>query len=99
MTSPLLSLPGAVAGAGIDAPVAAHYGSLYGEQTTLAAGEGFVDLSHHDVLRISGPDRLQWLHDLTTQYFLGLRRAHLDRGPRAQPPGACGALLRRRGRR
>jgi folate-binding protein YgfZ len=72
LPSPLLSLPGAVTGAGIDAPVAAHYGSLYGEQTTLEAGEGFVDLSHHDVVRISGPDRLQWLHDLTTQYFLEL---------------------------
>jgi len=72
MSSPLLSLPGAVAGAGVDAPVAAHYGSLYGEQTTLEAGEGFVDLSHHDVIRISGPDRLQWLHDLTTQFFLDL---------------------------
>jgi tRNA-modifying protein YgfZ len=72
VSSPLLSLPGAVAGAGIDAPVAAHYGSLYGEQKTLESGEGFVDLSHHDVVRISGPDRLQWLHDLTTQYFLDL---------------------------
>jgi folate-binding protein YgfZ len=72
MTSPLLALPGAVAGAGIDAPVAAHYGSLYGEQKTLEAGDGFVDLSHHDVVRVSGPDRLQWLHDLTTQYFLDL---------------------------
>jgi folate-binding protein YgfZ len=72
MPSPLLSLPGAVAGAGVDAPVAAHYGTLYGEQRTLALGDGFVDLSHHDVVRISGPDRLQWLHDLTTQYFLDL---------------------------
>ena len=72
MTSPLLSLPGAVAAGGLDAPVAAHYGSFYGEQRTLESGEGFVDLSHHDVLRISGPDRLQWLHDLTTQYFLDL---------------------------
>jgi len=72
MTSPLLQLPDAVAGDGIDAPVAAHYGSLYGEQRTLAAGQGFVDLSHRDVLRISGPDRLTWLHSLTTQYFEGL---------------------------
>ncbi|HET9419915.1 MAG TPA: folate-binding protein [Nocardioides sp.] len=72
MTSPLLDLPGAVAGNGIDAPVAAHYGSFYGEQRTLAAGEGFVDLSHRDVLRVSGPDRLTWLHSLTTQYFEGL---------------------------
>jgi folate-binding protein YgfZ len=72
MTSPLLSLPGAVGGAGLDAPVAAHYGSLYGEQKVLEGGEGFVDLSHHDVVRVSGPDRLQWLHDLTTQHFLHL---------------------------
>ncbi|HET7071643.1 MAG TPA: folate-binding protein [Nocardioides sp.] len=72
MTSPLLSLPGAVAAGGVDAPVAAHYGSFYVEQRTLESGEGFVDLSHHDVVRISGPDRLQWLHDLTTQYFLDL---------------------------
>jgi regulator of protease activity HflC (stomatin/prohibitin superfamily) len=39
MTSPLLSLPGAVAGNGIDGPVAAHYGSLYGEQVTLVVKE------------------------------------------------------------
>ncbi len=70
--SPLLDLPDAVAGDGIDAPVAAHYGSLYGEQRALATGEGFVDLSHRDVLRISGPDRLTWLHSLTTQLFEGL---------------------------
>ncbi|WGX97734.1 folate-binding protein YgfZ [Nocardioides sp. L-11A] len=71
-TSPLLALPGAVAGEGIDAGVAAHYGSLYGEQRALAAGEGFVDLSHRDVIRVSGPDRLSWLHSMTTQYFEGL---------------------------
>lgn len=71
-TSPLLALPGAVAGDGRDAGVAAHYGSLFGEQRALAAGEGFVDLSHRDVLRIAGPDRLGWLHSLTTQYFEGL---------------------------
>jgi tRNA-modifying protein YgfZ len=65
--SPLLSLPGAVAGDGIDAPVAAHYGSFTGEQRTLEAGGGFVDLSHRGVLRVSGPDRLTWLHSLTTQ--------------------------------
>ena len=72
MTSPLLDLPGAVAGDGIDAGVAAHYGSFNGEQRTLEAGDGFVDLSHRDVLRISGPDRLTWLHSLTTQHFAGL---------------------------
>jgi len=70
--SPLLHLPGAVAGNGIDAPVAAHYGSFHGEQRTLDQGEGFVDLSHRGVVRVSGPDRLGWLHSLTTQSFEGL---------------------------
>ncbi len=67
MTSPLLDLPGAVSGDGIDAPVAAHYGSFHTEQRTLESGEGFVDLSHRDVVRVTGPDRLTWLHSLTTQ--------------------------------
>ena len=70
--SPLLRLPGAVAGDGVDAQVAAHYGSFNGEQRKLAAGEGFVDLSHRGVIRVSGPDRLTWLHSLTTQDFESL---------------------------
>ena len=70
--SPLLSLPDAVAGDGIDAPVAAHYGSFNREQRTLEDGDGFVDLSHRDVLRIAGPDRLTWLHSLTTQHLTDL---------------------------
>ena len=71
-SSPLLHLPGAVAGDGVDAPVAAHYGSFNGEQRTLVAGDGFVDLSHRGVVRVSGPDRLTWLHSLTTQDFESL---------------------------
>jgi tRNA-modifying protein YgfZ len=72
VSSPLLGLPGAVGGDGIDAGVAAHYGSFNGEQRALEAADGFVDLSHRDVVRVSGPDRLTWLHSLTTQYFEGL---------------------------
>jgi folate-binding protein YgfZ len=68
----LLQLPNAVSGDGLDAPVAAHYGSFIGEQRTLEAGEGFVDLSHRGVLRITGPDRLTWLHSLTTQFLENL---------------------------
>ena len=71
-TSPLLSRADAVAGSGVDAPVAAHYGSFNVEQRTLDSGEGFVDLSHREVVRIAGPDRLTWLHQLTTQQFEGL---------------------------
>ena len=49
MSSPLLALPGAVAGNGIDSPVASHYGSLYGEQVTLEAGDGFVEVWHGEL--------------------------------------------------
>jgi folate-binding protein YgfZ len=65
--SPYLDLPGAVEAEGVDAGVAAHYGDPFREQKALLAGEGFVDLSHREVVRISGPDRLDWLHNLTTQ--------------------------------
>ncbi|QIK64946.1 folate-binding protein YgfZ [Nocardioides sp. HDW12B] len=69
MPSPLLTLPGAVAAEGVDAEVAAHYGSFNVEQRTLAAGDGFVDLSHRGVFRVTGPDRLTYLHAMTTQHL------------------------------
>ena len=95
MTSPLLGLPDAVAGDGIDAGVAAHYGSFNGEQRALEAADGFVDLSHRDVVRISGPDRLTWLHSLTTQYFEGLAAGRLDRGADPLAAGPRRARVRR----
>ncbi|MBB1245096.1 folate-binding protein YgfZ [Streptomyces durbertensis] len=66
--SPLLSLPGAVPSEGRDEGVAAHYGDLFREQRALAAGSGFVDLSHRGVLTVTGSDRLSWLHLLLTQH-------------------------------
>ncbi|BBA99187.1 hypothetical protein RVR_5701 [Actinacidiphila reveromycinica] len=66
--SPLLSLPGAVPAEGPDEGVAAHYGDLFREQRALADGTGFVDLSHHGVVTVSGEDRLSWLHLLLTQH-------------------------------
>lgn len=70
--SPLLDLDGAVEADPPDAGVAAHYGSIAAEQRRLIAGEGFVDLSNRDVVSISGPDRLTWLHALTTQHLENL---------------------------
>ena len=87
MDSSLLALSGAVAGDGIDAPVAAHYGSFNVEQRSLEAGEGFVDLSHRGVLRISGVDRLTWLHSLTTQFFEGLEPGRWIRALILSPQG------------
>jgi folate-binding protein YgfZ len=37
------------------------------DQRSLAAGEAFADLSAHDVVTITGPDRLSWLDSLTSQ--------------------------------
>lgn len=68
MKSSLLTLPGAVPAEGVDDGVAAHYGELYREQRWLAAGHGFVDLSHRGVLTVTGADRLSWLHLLITQH-------------------------------
>lgn len=70
--SPLLSLPGAVFGDAPDNTIAAHYGAISAEQRRLTEGGTFVDLSHHDVLTIAGPDRLTYLHSLTTQFLEGL---------------------------
>ncbi len=70
--SPLLGRPGAVAGEGVDAPVAAHYGDPMREQRLLSEGLAVVDLSHRGVVTVSGPDRLSWLNSMTTQALLDL---------------------------
>lgn len=67
--SPLLALPGAVAGAGTTAD---HYGDLVAEQRMLAAGRAIVDLSDRGVITVTGPDRLTWLDSLTSQSLTAL---------------------------
>jgi len=67
MDSPLLAHAGAVPADGIDTGVAAHYGDPYAEQRALAQSAGQVDRSNRGILRITGEDRLSWLHSLTTQ--------------------------------
>jgi folate-binding protein YgfZ len=67
LTSPLLTLPGAVTEEG--GTVAAHYGDPLREQRQLAEGAGLVDRSDRDVLAVPGADRLSWLHNLTSQHL------------------------------
>jgi folate-binding protein YgfZ len=55
-----------------DADVAAHYGDPLREQRRLAAGAAAVDLSNRGVVTVTGPDRLSWLHSLTTQHLTAL---------------------------
>lgn len=70
--SPLLGRQGAVGGEGVDVAVAAHYGDPLREQRLLAEGLAAVDLSHRGVVTVAGPDRLSWLHSITTQMLTGL---------------------------
>lgn len=72
--SPLLGLPGACPApeGSRDSGVPWHYGDPHGEQRLLLRGEGWVDLSHRGVITVSGPDRLTWLHSLTTQHVESL---------------------------
>ena len=71
-TSPLLSRPAAVPGGGPDAGVPLHYGSPAHEQRALENGTGVVDLSHLGVATVTGPDRLSWLHTLSSQHLIDL---------------------------
>jgi folate-binding protein YgfZ len=46
-----------------------HFGEPYKEQRILDEGLAWADLSHYEIISISGEDRLTWLHSLTTQYL------------------------------
>lgn len=58
-----------------DAGIALHYGNPLAEQRLLK-DSAFVDLSNRGVVTVSGPDRLTWLHSLSTQYVEGLAPHH-----------------------
>jgi tRNA-modifying protein YgfZ len=85
--SPLLSLPGAVEADPPDLGVAAHYGDPMREQRRLDNGDGFVDQSHHGVVRIAGPDRLAWLHSLISQHVERLAPGDSAEGLLLSPQG------------
>lgn len=57
----------------IDHGVAWHYGDPLGEQRVLVERGGIVDLSHLGIVCVSGPDRLSWLNDLTSQQLLDMQ--------------------------
>ena len=62
----------AIPGTGRDAGVPWHYGDPLAEQRRAVRGAGVVDRGHRDVLTVSGPDRLGWLHSITSQHFTSL---------------------------
>ncbi len=72
--SPLLSVPGAVAGppGSLDSAVAWHYGNPFGEQRAAVERVAVIDRSHRFVLSITGAERLSWLHTITSQHVANL---------------------------
>src|ERR1700685_4113358 len=69
MKSPMLDLPGAVEAEWPDEGVAAHYGDPMREQRVMSEQLSLVDRSNRGVIKITGPDRLSWLHSLTSQHL------------------------------
>ncbi len=57
---------------GIDSGAVWHLGDPFAEQRKLVSGAARVCLRHYDQVRISGPERLSWLHVLTSQAFTDL---------------------------
>jgi tRNA-modifying protein YgfZ len=65
----MLDLAGAVEAAWPDEGVAAHYGDPMREQRVMAEQQSLVDRSNRGVIKITGQDRLSWLHSLTSQHL------------------------------
>lgn len=50
-----------------------HFGEPVKEQRALESGTAWADLSHFNIVAVTGEDRLKWLHDLTTQFVSDLQ--------------------------
>ena len=85
--SPLLDRPGAVPADGRDAGVALHYGDPMREQRALETGAGWVDRGNRGVLAVPGPDRLSWLHSITSQHLSALADGAATEGLVLSPHG------------
>lgn len=59
-----------------------HYGEPLREQRHIVTGNAAVDLGNRGVITVTGPDRLTWLHSLTSQHLLDV-----------QPGGSSLALI------
>jgi len=51
-----------------DAGAVWHYGDPFGEQRSAEHAAVVVDRSHRATIALSGPDRLSWLHTISTQH-------------------------------
>lgn len=63
----MLEINGAVEAEWPDEGVASHYGDPVREQRAMMGGQVLVDRSNRGVVKVTGQDRLSWLHSLTSQ--------------------------------
>jgi folate-binding protein YgfZ len=77
----------AIVRGGPDAGLPWHYGDPFGEQRTLAGGAGLAVRDNRDVLTVTGPDRLSWLHAITSQHLAELTDGDSRQGLVLSPHG------------
>jgi tRNA-modifying protein YgfZ len=65
----VLDINGAVEADWPDEGIASHYGDPAREGRTMSERPVLVDRSDRGVIRVAGPDRLSWLHSLTSQHL------------------------------
>jgi tRNA-modifying protein YgfZ len=65
----VLDIKGAVEADWPDEGIASHYGNPAREGRTMSERPVLVDRSDRGVIRVAGPDRLSWLHSLTSQHL------------------------------
>ncbi len=83
----MLDINGAVEAEWPDEGVAAHYGDPVREQRAMTEGPVLVDRSNRGVVRVSGPDRLSWLHSLTSQHLERLAPGRTEQALILSPQG------------
>jgi folate-binding protein YgfZ len=54
---------------GVDKGAIWHFGEPNNEQKAMVEAKAWADLSHLNIIAVTGQDRLKWLHDLTTQHL------------------------------
>ncbi|GAB3816680.1 folate-binding protein YgfZ [Tessaracoccus terricola] len=64
---------GVLIDSGVDAGLVQHYGNPVAEARAMAGGKGAVALGNRDIIQVSGPDRLEYLHNITTQHLSQLQ--------------------------
>jgi tRNA-modifying protein YgfZ len=83
----VLDINGAVEAEWPDEGVAAHYGDPAREQRAMTDGQALVDRGNRGVVKVTGPDRLSWLHSLSSQHLERLAPGSTEQALVLSPQG------------